>query len=476
MENNFYYDNGDSSYGGSIDYEDEFSEPVHGFDSLKDVFFNCIFITLKQVLVHIIYLMGINFIYRIIVQYLPIPNILKHIVVAVLGYLSTHLFFDHGNFYFYLLVLLTFGFLYFLKWMQIKKQGLIVTIFTLALVMTCELLEKDSNIWHQVRGPALIISMKVISLAFDISSTKVTELPPAYEYCSYMLCPANCVLGPWCSFEDYIRSHRQSKISLKLISQVCLNGFLALIFVVFSNCIISYIIRDDYILFVPYRDALTFRTSHYFISFMSATMVLIAGIEEAPNKCSTTVLGFHITRPFDIEFPRSLVPVVVSWNIPMHLWLKNYIFHNLKHYGTFIGILSTYVISSALHGLNFQLCAVLLSIGIFTFVEYKLRAVLADVLNACIGANKCRISSKNICTSKNHKHTSNVWWVLSINFIFAVVTILHLAYLGVMFEASFKIQEEGFSWLHTLKKWSDLKFFGHITILIWFIIYLILAN
>lgn len=69
MENNFYYDYGDSSYGGSIDYEDEFLEPVNGFDSLKDVFFNCIFITLKQVLVHIVYLMGINFIYRIIVQY-----------------------------------------------------------------------------------------------------------------------------------------------------------------------------------------------------------------------------------------------------------------------------------------------------------------------------------------------------------------------------------------------------------------------
>lgn len=69
MENNFYYDYGDSSYGGSIDYEDEFSEPVHGFNSLKDVFFNCIFITLKQVLVHIIYLMGINFMYRIVVQY-----------------------------------------------------------------------------------------------------------------------------------------------------------------------------------------------------------------------------------------------------------------------------------------------------------------------------------------------------------------------------------------------------------------------
>lgn len=134
------------------------------------------------------------------------------------------------------------------------------------------------------------------------------------------------------------------------------------------------------------------------------------------------------------------------------------------------------MISSALHGLNFQLCAVLLSIGVFTFVEYKLRAVLADVLNACIGTNKCRMTSKKTCMSKNHKHTSNVWWVLLINSFFTIMTILHLTYLGVMFEASFRIQENGFSWSHTLNKWSDLKFFGHITILIWFIIYLVLAN
>lgn len=69
MENNFYYDYGDSSYGGSLDYEDELLETASGFDSFKDIYFNCIFITLKQVLVQIVYLMGINFMYRIIVQY-----------------------------------------------------------------------------------------------------------------------------------------------------------------------------------------------------------------------------------------------------------------------------------------------------------------------------------------------------------------------------------------------------------------------
>ena len=29
-----------------------------------------------------------------------------------------------------------------------------------------------------------------------------------------------------------------------------------------------------------------------------------------------------VTEPHNIEVPRSLVDVVVSWNIPMHKWLK----------------------------------------------------------------------------------------------------------------------------------------------------------
>ena len=30
----------------------------------------------------------------------------------------------------------------------------------------------------------------------------------------------------------------------------------------------------------------------------------------------------EIAQPHNIEVPRSLVEVVVSWNIPMHKWLK----------------------------------------------------------------------------------------------------------------------------------------------------------
>lgn len=39
------------------------------------------------------------------------------------------------------------------------------------------------------------------------------------------------------------------------------------------------------------------------------------------------LLGFSITRPWLIELPRSLVDVVVSWNLSMHYWLKTCKFH-----------------------------------------------------------------------------------------------------------------------------------------------------
>lgn len=64
------------------------------------------------------------------------------------------------------------------------------------------------------------------------------------------------------------------------------------------------------------------------------------------------------------QFPRSLLNVVTNWNIPMHQWLKTYVFKKMRpHFGAFVAILTTYVASSLLHGLNFQLAAVLLSLG-----------------------------------------------------------------------------------------------------------------
>lgn len=189
----------------------------------------------------------------------------------------------------------------------------------------------------------------------------------------------------------------------------------------------------------------------------------------------------------------------------------------MKHYGKFNAILLTYLVSSSLHGLNFQLAAVLLSIGIFTFVEFHLRNSLAEILDACVLASKCNVTtivdvtaedsvnsadssarsnnddstSKNsnvdssrrttaITTCKGHKNTTALAWVKMINFIFGLFTIVLLAYLGVLLDISSDYEQQqhgkGFSWEHNLKKWIELKFFGHIIVVIWFIIYLVLKH
>lgn len=151
------------------------------------------------------------------------------------------------------------------------------------------------------------------------------------------------------------------------------------------------------------------------------------------------------------------------------------VFENIKQHGKFNAIFLTYSITACLHGLNFQLAAVLLSIGIFSYVEFRLRNLLAEILDACVNANKCNIDERTRrCLTKGHENTTRLYWVKAINLIFGVCTVVLLAYLGILLDTSSDHHGNEF-WLFTnLKRWSDLNYFGHIIVLIWYIIYLIL--
>lgn len=48
--------------------------------------------------------------------------------------------------------------------------------------------------------------MKSISYGFDLQNGKIPVLPNAIEFFGYTLCPANTVVGPWCSFTEYKQS------------------------------------------------------------------------------------------------------------------------------------------------------------------------------------------------------------------------------------------------------------------------------
>ena len=106
---------------------------------------------------------------------------------------------------------------------------------------------------------------------------------------------------------------------------------------------------------------MSFRASHYFVSFMSEAALIasgfgctVAGSQVFPrhfkyahflHQQSSTIEDSAIqqlipkqvlwsavvTQPHNIEVPRSLVEVVVSWNLPMHRWLKQYVFKQVAN-------------------------------------------------------------------------------------------------------------------------------------------------
>lgn len=65
-----------------------------------------------------------------------------------------------------------------------------------------------------------------------------------------------------------------------------------------------------------YKQALEFRTGHYFIAYASSVFTIVCGYHCDYNS------EILVTNPLTIEWPQSLLQVVVHWNRPMHYWLK----------------------------------------------------------------------------------------------------------------------------------------------------------
>lgn len=135
------------------------------------------------------------------------------------------------------------------------------------------------------------------------------------------------------------------------------------------------------------------------------------------------------------------------------------IFTQMKPHGTFKAIISTYFISSLLHGVNLQLAAVLLTLGFATYAEHTIRAQLAYKFDACILVKAC------LCC--NHKHSSQQLLVRIVNWIFSMMAIFHLAYLGVLIgEQSTDHYDIHQSILHIRNQWGDLNYLSHWAILL----------
>ncbi|XP_050674091.1 protein-serine O-palmitoleoyltransferase porcupine [Leptidea sinapis] len=442
-----------------MDDEDDYTEDTWSYLTL------CIEPTVYEGLRFAKDLILANFCFRFILQYSSLPQFSRHSISLLIGSFLLYLNIGSAITWVIGLTFSAYTLIFTLTKLPNKKYlGAITCVTILIFLLTCELYLINPKKWQQIRGIQMIVSMKIISVAIEMDRNLFKTMLNPIEFFGYILCPANCMLGPWISYHNYEQALGVRFLSKRWIKIIALNLLISVIFLVLSNCVVPWYISDNVSKWLmAYRDAQAFRMSHYFISSLSVVSMVSAGFGLS-NSCHQDI---QITNPFNIEIPRSLVQVVIFWNIPMHQWLKNYVFRTCQPLGQFFAILFTYIVSSLLHGCNFQLSAVLLSIGTFSYVEYNLRYKISSALEACCLANPC-------IKQCEHKHNKNSLLAIIVNSIFSFITVMHLAYLGVMFEASFTVQESGYSFSHTMGKWENLNFFNHGFTLFMYIIYVMM--
>lgn len=66
-----------------------------------------------------------------------------------------------------------------------------------------ELWWADPVDWHSIRGPQMIILMKMVSVGFDLDSSLLPRLPTFMEMVGYIVNPGTVIFGPWVSFSAY---------------------------------------------------------------------------------------------------------------------------------------------------------------------------------------------------------------------------------------------------------------------------------
>ena len=477
--------------------------------SVSEILEHCIEPTLTDGIKHMGKIIVWCMVFRTVTQSSTIPSWLRHLASVVTGSLVAMHFFGTGISYILSIILL--GYIMLSISRRVRGQACAALILTFNIVAETWLAEPV--VWHMIRGPVMIIAMKIISLGFDMDSAEskkekeerekqeeanreesvkaeekmknsrttknrgkklkqtvepvleeeeedsdkldLTRLPSILEFSGYCLCPGTVVLGPWVSYEEYINIFKDPKWNITWLIKIIFTVMFAFMFLtirfielleVTQLCLTSVIFAahvgtpGSSLTMAgsggwptgtpcpsepgksrsvgpnsPYSYCVSF--SHYFVSFMSEASVIAAGF--GAHSMGTHILWHYtVTQPHNVEVstqynhktpgsiagcwqvPRSLVEVVVSWNMPMHRWLKLYVFKQAKpRAGAGAAIVLTYLASTVLHGLTGQIAAVLFSLGAYTWVEHSLRSKLSNIMDASIGARRETETRKKVKTA-----------------------------------------------------------------------------
>lgn len=358
---------------------------------------------------------------------------------------------------------------------------------------------QHSDDWPQLRGLQMVTNMKVISLAFDMTAPGASppaRMPSICAYLGYIYHPASCVLGPWLSYGRYLESLYSKPSWQRSLMQMLCNVLLCLLALSISNCIAPALgelhLHDEEQLarsggishwLLMYTGALSVRTSNYFVSFLSQAMLAANGQlldTSAQQGCSSRWLGELVARPWQIEWPRSLSALVRCWNVPMHEWLKRYVYAASKQrtrHNAIIAVFCTYLVSSLLHGMDFRIYLVLLSLATFAQGESMLRRHLATLSNACVASNPCPGAERcryTRCPQRRGWRCCSSWLVALTNLGFTLLAICHLAYLGVvLLNETFTLETE--HELPFMYHWAAAGFLSHYIGIGMFMLYLFIS-
>ncbi|VDM52599.1 unnamed protein product [Angiostrongylus costaricensis] len=238
----------------------------------------------------------------------------------------------------------------------LPHKGFMVMVASISLIELKDLFRQylvPVSDFIAVRGILMILSMKISSLAFDKGHDfALTDAVPAF---AFLFNPSTIVFGPFHTYGDFLKSMNRGTSREELSNAVLSVSLLAvaLCFLMYSSCL-SIIVPEGSIL-ADYFLAQSFRSSHFFVCLLSQALSMLSGMR------------ISVCSPFKVEFPRSLVVVVTAWNMPMHRFLHVYLkFLSLGSAGS---IFASFVVSSLLHGFNFQITAVLLSLGFVSYFE-----------------------------------------------------------------------------------------------------------
>ncbi|KAM8934614.1 protein-serine O-palmitoleoyltransferase porcupine isoform 2-T2 [Pelodytes ibericus] len=420
----------------------------------------CVFPTAQQGLEQIWVLLVICLVCRVLWR-LDLPSHLKHLLTIVGGFFCLYHFFQLQMIWVVLLSLLCYLVLFLCR--HSHHRGVLLSITILIYLLMGEMHMVDTVSWHKMRGAQMIVAMKAVSLGFDVDSGVVRSIPSPVEFMGYVYFVGTVIFGPWISFPSYLQAVKGRSLSLCWFGKVCCSLGLCIFCLLISTCVSPYLFPY----FIPlygerllrkwlqaYENASSFHFSNYFVGFLSEVTTVLSGAGFSEEK-DHIEWDLSVSRPLNVEIPRSMVEVVSCWNLPMSRWLHSYVFKSSLRLGMFHAIIVTYAASALLHGLSFHLAAVLLSLGFITYVEHVLRKRLAVIFSACILSKKCPPN----CAHR-HKKTLLVYLI---NGLFGVLALVHLTYLGSLFdsESDEAIEEEGYGMSHTIHKWSLLGWAGH---------------